>query len=602
MKNFNLRKMFLFVCLLVISVFGINKVNAESVADSLTIKSYDYKNTPMSFPQTFHVKKTTTGKYSYCITYAKKTPSSGVKYTKDDIVDDRGKYYIMKEAEQHVNSYSDFFIYQTALWVYMYDRGMMEKSNSTTTFRKNLYNSNSSTANKIKSIVANAKNAPKIDKSAPTISLSTSNNELSLNGDNYVSSKIKFDSSTDNYKIGFYGAPSGTTYKLSNGYIYVYVPASSVKESKTSFNLIAVNYKKIYNSQNYKPSNSKYQKMAVTFVETKSANTYVNLIINKNVDKVIVSKQDITTKKELPGAKLQIKDSQNKVVDSWTSTSEAHEVKLEPGEYTLTETIAPEGYKLSTESISFSVTNKGVTNQVVMYNSKEEVKTVSISKQDITTKGELPGATLEVKDSTGKVIDSWVSASTPHEIANMKPGKYTLTEKIAPEGYELSTESVSFEVNENGEAVDKVVMYNTPKKVVRPQVNISKLDSSTKEYVSGATLEVKNSKGEVIETFVSEQSAHVIKDLEPGTYTLTETDAPDGYDLAESSVTFTVLEDSDEAVNVVMYNTKTVVSGEEIAVPSTGSFTTTISTLFGTIVLISGSVLIAKNLKKKNGI
>ena len=52
----------------------------------------------MSFPQTFHGKKTTTGKYSYCITYAKKTPYSGVKYTKDDIVDDRGREKVINKS------------------------------------------------------------------------------------------------------------------------------------------------------------------------------------------------------------------------------------------------------------------------------------------------------------------------------------------------------------------------------------------------------------------------------------------------------------------------------------------------------------------------
>ena len=58
------------------------------------------------------------------------------------------------------------------------------------------------------------------------------------------------------------------------------------------------------------------------------------------VDKVTVSKQDVTTKKELPGATLQIKDSSGNVVDSWVSGTTAHEVSLVPGTYTLVETIA----------------------------------------------------------------------------------------------------------------------------------------------------------------------------------------------------------------------------------------------------------------------
>ena len=55
-----------------------------------------------------------------------------------------------------------------------------------------------------------------------------------------------------------------------------------------------------------------------------------------------------------------------------------------------------------------------------------------------------------------------------------------------------------------------------------------------------------------------------------------------------------------------MYNTKekeeVPETPQEVAVPSTSSFGSIISKAFGGIILLFGSVLIAKNLKKKNGI
>ena len=84
---------------------------------------------------------------------------------------------------------------------------------------------------------------------------------------------------------------------------------------------------------------------------------------------------------------------------------------------------------------------------------------VSISKQDITTKKELPGATLVLKDSKGNVIETWVSTDEPHIIYNLPVGKYTLSETKAPEGYELSTETITFEIIENG-VKKSVIMYN----------------------------------------------------------------------------------------------------------------------------------------------
>ena len=85
--------------------------------------------------------------------------------------------------------------------------------------------------------------------------------------------------------------------------------------------------------------------------------------------------------------------------------------------------------------------------------------TITISKQDITTKKELPGATLVVKNSDGEVVETWVSTDKPHIIYGLPVGTYTLTEEKAPEGYVLSTETITFEVTENG--IEKtVVMYN----------------------------------------------------------------------------------------------------------------------------------------------
>lgn len=98
---------------------------------------------------------------------------------------------------------------------------------------------------------------------------------------------------------------------------------------------------------------------------------------------------------------------------------------------------------------------------------------VIISKEDITNKGkELPGASLVVKNKDGKEIDKWVSTNEPHVIENLEPGKYTLTETIAPEGYELSKETIEFEYGEDGKLyvagkeVDMIVMYNKPEEIV----------------------------------------------------------------------------------------------------------------------------------------
>ena len=79
---------------------------------------------------------------------------------------------------------------------------------------------------------------------------------------------------------------------------------------------------------------------------------------------VDISKQDITNGKELPDAKLEIRDADGNLVAGWTSTKTPHTVRgleLEKA-YTLTETRAPDGYA-EAESIVFKLVQEG-TEQV----------------------------------------------------------------------------------------------------------------------------------------------------------------------------------------------------------------------------------------------
>ena len=95
-------------------------------------------------------------------------------------------------------------------------------------------------------------------------------------------------------------------------------------------------------------------------------------VVMENVPEteIKISKQDATTGKELPGAKLIIKrkDTGEKLYE-FTSTSKPTYVKLEPGKYILQEITAPKGYGISEEIVEFEVTKDGVKQTVVMKNS-----------------------------------------------------------------------------------------------------------------------------------------------------------------------------------------------------------------------------------------
>lgn len=163
---------------------------------------------------------------------------------------------------------------------------------------------------------------------------------------------------------------------------------------------------------------------------------------------VEITKSDLTTGKELPGAHLKVTDKDGNVIDEWTSTEEAHVIKeLVVGKtYTLTETKPADGY-VTAESIEFSIENTAEVQKQEMF---DDVTKVKISKTDITGDVEIPGAKLTILDKDDQVVESWISTSEPHYVEKLPIGKYTLREEQAPKGFILSND-VTFEVADTGE-------------------------------------------------------------------------------------------------------------------------------------------------------
>lgn len=615
MKNI-LKNKFLKIFLLFVACFSVSTVYAEDIASSLRMTYYTV-NTPMSYPASFHVKKTTGGKYVYCAHYAKHPPVKSIAYTRGSLVKDNGINYILKKS-YNAGSDSSFFIYQTALWIYMVDKGLMpEPYYDITVFRSNVNSGSSATATKIKNLVSNAKKASANNVSNPTISMNASGVKftLSSDGNTYVSSPITVNSSTGVYKVTLTSAPSGSTYSTDGNKIYIKVPKSSVTSTNTPVYFKVSTAKNTYRSYYYTPSDSSYQKMIVTYKRPLSAEASANLSIHSNAS-IEVLKTDADGK-ALSGATLQVKNSNGTVIDTWTTDGQKHKISnLSSGTYTLSETAAPNGYKLSTETVKFTVDATGKVkdssgNVISLITFKNEKMSVKVSKQDIANSSEVPGAKLVIKNSEGKEIIQWTSSSKPYVIRGLAAGTYTLTETMAPDGYTKSEESITFKIgtdgkvyNADGKVIDQVIMYN--KKTSTPGgVSISKQDATTGKELPGATLVVKDYDGKQIDTWVSTDTPHLIENLKAGIYTLTETIAPNGYILSTETVTFTVKDDG-SVTKVVMYNSpnsKDVPSGnggEEVPVENTGSYKTLTSTVIGSLIILVGGITLFKTSKRKD--
>lgn len=245
------------------------------------------------------------------------------------------------------------------------------------------------------------------------------------------------------------------------------------------------------------------------------------------------NKTDVTGDKEVEGAQLTITDEKGNVIDHWISTDMPHSIEgLVVGKtYTLSETVSAKDY-VKASDIRFTVKNSSELETVTMKD-----KQVSFTKTDVTGEKEVEGATITVKEKeTGKGIDEWTSTKESHFINGLEEGKiYVLSETVSPEEYVKSTE-IEFTVSKD--KVDQKVNMKDK------QVIISKSMVGGDEVI-GASMQILDEDGNIVDEWISEGKEHYASNLEEGhSYTLHEDLVPTGLNLANDTV-FAVTEEKE---------------------------------------------------------
>ncbi len=155
--------------------------------------------------------------------------------------------------------------------------------------------------------------------------------------------------------------------------------------------------------------------------------------------------------------------------------------------------------------------------------------------------------------------------------------------------------------------------FETNKKTTTPTTITSKtyysatinlMDQETNKNIKGATLSIKDNNGNIVSTWTSEESAHLVTNLKKGKYTLTEETAPDGYHINKDGITFEI---KNKDKQVTMYNTKMTqqeletyekeqrelnTTSNEINVDNTLSEKDVVATMMAIICIISGIAII----------
>lgn len=589
----NVKKFFsLFI---IIALFSVFIGNVSAVDKKITFHKRSLSGVDMYNGSTTSYKTvdTSAGKrIGFCLNKVLTAPANNSKLTLDKELTTPSLIYILNNGYGGTwntsllgSGYSNdekYYITQLAIWL---AQGSLKTSSLNSGGRIGkpaikLYNQ----AKKFKVV------KPKISlSSGGTMSLSSdkknyTSKTMTLGGQGYDKATVTLVNAPASARIVVVGGSEKTSGSKVNAgkKFYVRVPADKVTSSLNIKIKVSASgsTNKIYR---YTAGSSSVQNIALMYNEAVPVSAQSTTTVTPTGSLKITKVDNSTgTEVKLSGVKITVKNSAGTVVGTWTTNSTNNPYTLSNlaiGTYTVIEESAPAGY---VKSSNINVTTKpGQVVEVKLVNTKNPSK-VKISKQDITTKAELPGAHLVLKDSLGKVVDEWDSTTTPHYIQTLTPGTYTLSETVAPQGYLLSTETVSFTVDKDGGVEKAVVMYNKPIPD-NTVVQISKRDITNEKELPGAKLVVKDAQGNIIDQWVSTTTPHLLSDLKEGKYVLIETTSPKGYGISDEVIEFEVKADGGVAKTVVMYNSP---------IPATAdiNITLVVAGLIGTIGLAGFSV------------
>lgn len=180
---------------------------------------------------------------------------------------------------------------------------------------------------------------------------------------------------------------------------------------------------------------------------------------------------------------------------------------------------------------------------------------VILSKLDKENNIHLSGAIFELQDEQGNTLQKDLVTDQNGQITleHLNAGNYQFVETKAPEGYELDTTPIPFSIERNQ---TNAVLLNAYNQIKLGSVTLTKTDSETSEYLSGAVFKLQLKDGTLVkDNLVTDNTGQLsVKDLQPGEYQFVETKAPEGYKLDGQPLDFTIIRGEADPVQVKMTN------------------------------------------------
>ncbi|MBF2574605.1 LPXTG cell wall anchor domain-containing protein [Listeria welshimeri] len=283
-----------------------------------------------------------------------------------------------------------------------------------------------------------------------------------------------------------------------------------------------------------------------------------------------------------PGVKVELLDMDG-VVKKSTTTNNIGSYLFEdvlPGEHQVK-------FTLPDDRFIFSKSNQGDNTEINSKPDKTGIATVNVPNlksenfdvdAGITTNGKveiqklsgdkaLSGAVYSIKDSSASEVAKITTDNLGKGSAEgLPPGNYTATEVTAPTGYVKNTTPKNFAITYGDTNPVNLVFQNTEK---TGAIKIFKQDEQTKKGLASAVFSVKAEDGTTVKKATTDKDGYaLIESLLPGTYLITEEEAPPGYSKSDKEIRVTIPFNPQEVVNVTFSDEKIKVTPKPTPTPT----------------------------------
>lgn len=247
--------------------------------------------------------------------------------------------------------------------------------------------------------------------------------------------------------------------------------------------------------------------------------------------RVTLTKTDITGQKTLPGATIEVKDEQGKVIyrETTDANGQIPQIPVTPGTYTFKEVYAPDGYALNEAEMRFTVDADGnVTGDTTI---RDDYTRFSLRKVDESGKP-LAGVMFGLKKADGMLMmTAKTDAKGMATFEKVPFGTYMLVETRALPGYLKADTEIRLTVDGT---------FVNPKEPIatvtneRQKIRGLKVDTAGQVLTGAAFSLINADTGEIVDVAASDEKGEFyLTGFGYGDWIIRETVAPEGFNRME---------------------------------------------------------------------